>query len=124
MLYDGKKGGQQSTDEATGSKGLAESFDASVRPVITVDIQKYQSLLDESGMSDAQKEEFLQALWSIVVTFVELGFGVHPLQEVCGKDSGESSARPKEDFDKVRSKDFDETKKQKDSSPKGGLEVQ
>ena len=38
-------------------------------------------------MTDAQKEEFLQALWSIIVNFVELGFGVHPLQEVCGQNS-------------------------------------
>lgn len=123
MLYDGKNGREDAIKRTAGEQSLAESFDASVRPVITVDVRKYQSLLDDSGMTDEQKEEFLQALWSVVVTFVELGFGVHPLQEVCGKDSGESSPRPKEDFDKVRSNDFDETEKDKDSSLKGGLEV-
>lgn len=103
---------------------LSDSFDASVRPVVTVDIEKYQAYLDDPNLSDEQKEEFLQALWSIVVTFVELGFGVHPLQEVCGQDSEKLSQRPKADFDKVRSKDLDKTENARDSSPMGGLEVE
>ena len=57
----------------------------SVRPIITVDFPEITISTYEFGMSDAQKEEFLQALWSIVVTFFELGFGVHPLQESAEK---------------------------------------
>ena len=115
-MSDDKKNGEY--------KHLADSFDASARPIVTVDIEKYQSYLDDPSLSVEQKDEFLQALWSIVVTFVELGFGVHPLQEVCGQDSEIFFQRPKEDFDKVRSKDLNETENDRDSSPMGGLEVE
>ena len=86
---------------------LAGRFDASARPIGTVDVEKYQSFLDESDLTDSQKEEFLDAIWSIVVSFVELGFGVHPLQEVCGQNSEICSQRPKDAFDRVRSEELD-----------------
>ncbi len=86
---------------------LAGRFDASAQPIVTVDVEKYQSFLDESDLTDEQKEEFLNAIWSIVVSFVELGFGVHPLQEVCGQNSEDSSQRPKDVFDRVRSDELD-----------------
>ena len=60
---------------------------APAKPTLTVDIERYQAFLDGADMTEAQKAEFLQALWSIIVSFVELGFGVHPLQVVCGKDA-------------------------------------
>jgi hypothetical protein len=91
------------------SVSLADSFDTSARPVITVDIERYQALLDDPALTPEQREEFLRALWSIVVTFVELGFGVHPLQEVCGQNSSNTSPSAKDDFDKVESKELDET---------------
>ena len=72
----------------SGEKGLSSQFDASTRPRLSVDVERYQAYLDGSDMSQAEKEEFLQALWQIIVSFVDLGFGIHPLQEVCGKDAG------------------------------------
>lgn len=51
-------------------------------PTLTIDWELYGKYLDESDMSDAEKREFLETLWSIVVSFVDLGFGVHPLQQV------------------------------------------
>jgi hypothetical protein len=65
---------------------LTEYFSSSARPTLSVDVALYQSYLEDSGLSEAQKEEFLRALWGIVVSFVELGFDVHPLQEVCGQN--------------------------------------
>lgn len=115
-MSDDKKNGE--------NKRLADSFDASVRPIVTVDIEKYQSYLDDPSLSVEQKEEFLQALWSIIVTFVELGFGVHPLQEVCGQNSEILSQRPKKAFDQVKSNELDQPEKDMDSSPLGGLEVE
>ena len=50
------------------------------KPTVTVDVEKYQAFLDGADMTEEEKEEFLQALWSIIVSFVELGFGVHPVQ--------------------------------------------
>lgn len=61
---------------------LCESFDASARASISVDIQKYAVYLEGSGMSETDQTAFLESLWSIIVNFVDLGYGVHPLQQV------------------------------------------
>ncbi len=76
--------------DGTDSRELLQSFtqaasEAAQNRVIHVDVEKYQHLLDDSGMSEAQKREVLEALWSMIVAFVDLGFGVHPVQESCGK---------------------------------------
>ena len=39
------------------------------------------SHLDSKDISDEQKEEFLKALWTVIVAFVDFGYGVHPVQE-------------------------------------------
>lgn len=122
MLTDEKNGGNTGEKSPDGRDGLTRSFDASARPVLTVDIKRYEALLDDPNLSEAQKEEFLGALWSIVVTFVELGFGVHPLQEVCGQDSDDSFPWAKEAFDQVNSEELVETKDGRDSGPKAGLQ--
>ncbi|WMS43117.1 hypothetical protein RDV64_01550 [Acuticoccus sp. MNP-M23] len=46
------------------------------------DVARYAALLEGSDLTEAQKGQFLEALWSIIVAFVDLGFGVHPLQQV------------------------------------------
>lgn len=58
--------------------------------MLTVDVEKYQHFLDDADLSEAQKEEVLRALWSIICNFVELGYGVHPLQQA-GNASPESA---------------------------------
>ncbi|MEM8985429.1 MAG: hypothetical protein AAGC95_01790 [Pseudomonadota bacterium] len=58
------------------------------QPIITVDYERYAQFLEDTDLSEDQKREFLQTLWNIVVEFVSLGFGVHPLQQAqsaCGK---------------------------------------
>jgi hypothetical protein len=50
------------------------------RPVLTLDVALYEQYLAEGGLSEEQKREFLEALWTIIVGFVDLGFGIHPLQ--------------------------------------------
>lgn len=121
MFFDVKTGDNTGDNTPEGRSGLAKTFDASARPVLTVDVAKYQALIDDPNLSEAQKEEFLRALWSIVVTFVDLGFGVLPLQEVCGQDSGILSNGPKEAFDQVRSNVLDETQGDEESGPTAGM---
>jgi len=48
---------------------------------VTLDHALYERYLDESDLSEEQKQEFLQTLWNIIVSFVDLGFEVHPLQQ-------------------------------------------
>lgn len=72
------------------------------RPVITLDVSLYETYLEDSGMTDDQKRQFLEALWSIIVGFVDLGFGVHPVQQALESGSkgpapesgGRDAARP------------------------------
>ena len=91
-------------------KSLSEYFAVSAQRIITVDVAKYEQYLDGSDLSDEQKEEFLQAIWMFVSTFVELGFGVHPLQE--------------DAFDQVRSEDHRKSVTKRDNGPTGCLEVE
>jgi hypothetical protein len=84
---------------------ILEAFSDSTRPTLTVDVARYQEYLDGSDLTSEQKEEFLRAMWSIVVTFVELGYGVHPLQEACGKDAGEHDQGPQKAGDSLNSDD-------------------
>lgn len=48
---------------------------------LTLDVEYYQSFIDDVDISDEQKQELIETLWNIVVQFVDLGFGIHPLQQ-------------------------------------------
>lgn len=103
---------------------ISETFAESSKRTLTVDVKRYQEFLDGSGLSGEQKEEFLRAVWSVVVTFVELGFGVHPLQEVCGKDSDSAEMLPKTTLDAVTSKDQRTEETYGHPRPSGSLEAE
>ena len=51
------------------------------RPTLSIDWDLYLEHLEESDLSDEQKREFIETLWSVVISFVDLGFGIHPLQQ-------------------------------------------
>lgn len=52
---------------------------------LEIDLDHYQSYLDDPALTPNQKKEIVGALWTIITAFVELGFGVHPVQQACGK---------------------------------------
>ncbi|MCR9089454.1 MAG: hypothetical protein NXH97_22270 [Rhodobacteraceae bacterium] len=39
-------------------------------------LERYGAHLDEAALTEAQKQEFLTALWQIMVAFVDLGFSL------------------------------------------------
>ena len=49
-------------------------------PVLTFDADDYREYVQEMNLSDSQEQELLGALWSIIVQFVDLGFGIEPVQ--------------------------------------------
>ncbi len=51
----------------------------------TFDADEYWDYVKDYDMSDAKKHELLETIWSIVTSFVDLAFGVHPLQHACGQ---------------------------------------
>lgn len=50
------------------------------RKQLEIDVERYQSYLDSSEISAEQKADFLKALWTVIVAFVDLGYGIHPVQ--------------------------------------------
>jgi len=52
---------------------------------LDIDLEHYQGYLDDPSLTPDQKAEIIGALWTIISAFVELGFGVHPVQQACGK---------------------------------------
>ncbi len=49
---------------------------------IALDIDTYEKELNKVGVTREEQEEFLKALWAIIVAFIDLGYGVHPTQRV------------------------------------------
>lgn len=72
------------------------------KPIITVDVERYEHFLENENLTPDQKEQLLQAIWSVVVECVSIGFGVHPLQQIenpCGQDTLEPQPSPQADDD-------------------------
>ncbi|MEX3314816.1 hypothetical protein [Sulfitobacter sp. PS-8MA] len=44
------------------------------------DFRVYEPDLERFGLTPAQREEFVKVLWTILVGFVDLGYGIHPTQ--------------------------------------------
>lgn len=48
---------------------------------LTLDVDYYQSFLDDADIPEDKRRELIETLWQIVVNFIDLGFGIHPLQQ-------------------------------------------
>ncbi|MEO1724820.1 MAG: hypothetical protein AAFR84_20780 [Pseudomonadota bacterium] len=55
------------------------------RKVLEVDLDQFQHRLDSAEMTEAQRTEYLQLVWSIMLQFVDLGYQIHPVQQSCGQ---------------------------------------
>lgn len=86
---------------SAGQEDLRVTFEAAARRIIKVDVERYQSYLDDTSMTDQQKKDFLQAMWLVMMSFVEMGFEVHPIQHVCGKASSIGNGSSTRELDKV-----------------------
>ena len=82
------KKGDRRDRELKGTKLMTKKSTENPNPMpsLSIDWDLYGSMLEDSDLSDEQKRELIESLWSIVVTFVDLGFGLHPIQQVCGED--------------------------------------
>lgn len=50
-------------------------------PTLTIDVEFYLKFLKESDAPESEKRQLIETIWSIVVSFVDLGFDIHPLQQ-------------------------------------------
>jgi len=71
--------GKKETVKSTtgGLFGVPDSLPAGDLPL---DVEKYRAQMKESDLSEEQQVEFLQALWSIMKAFVEIGFNANSIQ--------------------------------------------
>jgi hypothetical protein len=56
-------------------------------PALQFDWQLYASMLDNTDIPEDQKQEFLECLWSIIVDIIDMGIGIHPLQNNGNEDN-------------------------------------
>lgn len=54
---------------------------------IQFDAQEFAHFLDESDLTHNQKLEYIQTIWGIVLQFIDMGFGIHPLQTALGQQA-------------------------------------
>ncbi len=94
---------------------------------LTLDAARYDEYLADSDLTEEQKQEFLEALWNIIVSFVDLGFGIDTTQAACGQllqtvfeDSLRDSNMVKSD---TLPKDFKKTAAPKKDTATQGVEA-
>ena len=66
---------------------LKLEFSKKAGPTLTVDWQLYAKYFDESDITDAEKREVIETLWSIVVSFIDMGFDVRSPEDACGQET-------------------------------------
>lgn len=54
---------------------------------IQFDARAFAHFLDESDLTESQKLEYIQTIWGIVLQFIDMGFGIHPLQMALGQQA-------------------------------------
>ena len=79
--------GETSFNPAYGREGevqLPEPTVADERffPPLKLEVARYEELLADIDMSEEERAAILEAMWNIVVSFVDLGFDLHPLSVV------------------------------------------
>ncbi|MEM0922126.1 MAG: hypothetical protein AAGI13_03725 [Pseudomonadota bacterium] len=71
---------------------FTDAPDAEIRQhrprILHVDVERFQHHLDGTDLSEAEKAEYLHIIWSILLEFMDLGYGVHPPQQSCGQEPG------------------------------------
>jgi hypothetical protein len=63
-------------------------------PPLTLDVSRYEALLADFDLSNEERAMFLEAMWNIVVSFVDLGFDLHPLQQIATTADQDSKDAP------------------------------
>ena len=69
------------------SEDLSNEKPSRSTPTLTMDWEAYGHFLEESDLSDAEKRELIETMWSIVIGFVDLGFVVRSPDQACGQDA-------------------------------------
>ena len=72
------------------TQGL-QVVDPAGRPALTLNVDDYRQYVEDMGLSEEQEQELLETLWTIIVQFVDLGFGIEPVQQVIAEGARRAS---------------------------------
>lgn len=67
-------------------KGKNQNTEKQTQPItlnrqsVGIDIDYYQEIIDDPEVSDVRKRELIEIIGAIVINFIDMGFGVHPVQ--------------------------------------------
>ena len=51
-------------------------------PSLVIDNDAWQEFMDACDAPEHVKEEFICTLWALICEFIEIGYGIHPLQSL------------------------------------------
>jgi hypothetical protein len=71
-----------SKKKKTGSNGQGNGETGRSLPALQFDSDGYLQYVQDHDLNEEQAIELLGAIWLVVVNFVDLGFGLHPVQQV------------------------------------------
>ncbi len=77
------KKGENDKPVVAGSKA---DWEAGSPAALNIDWRVYEEYLEDESLSEDQRQEFLEGLWHIIVSFVDMGFELHPVQQVGGEE--------------------------------------
>ncbi len=77
---------------------------------LTLDIDYYQSFLYDADIPNDKKQELIETLWNIVVQFVDLGFGIHPVQQADNSAEGQLHPTITKMIEDVMNEEFNQPK--------------
>ena len=90
-------------------------------PSLKIDWEAYLPFFEDEDIPESDKHELIEALWTIVVSFVDLGFGVHPVQQAREKQiGGQDISLAEMPTSNVVNLGHTKTDFNKASAPKGG----
>jgi hypothetical protein len=78
-----------SADHALSVPGNAPDGSGAGFPALSFDPAEYRKFVEDSDLSEAQQQELLEAVWVIIVGFVDLGFHIHPVQQALDAREGD-----------------------------------
>ena len=61
---------------------------------MSLNIEKYRLYLEGLELTRAQKEELIRTVWSFMEAAVDKAFGLHPVQQICGRRDIKNLQKP------------------------------
>lgn len=70
------------SDDTMADLGVVAGNETAALPPLKLDVREYLPELAEFDLTEAEKIEFLETLWSLMLAFVELGFTTNICEQI------------------------------------------